>query len=127
MFWNIESQFHNASVVERTALLDHRSYKNKREIHYPDGNLFLYKKNVKKIIIPDKIKSYGKTFKITGIGKKAFYKCKKLKKITIKASGIKNVAKNAFKGTSEKLKIYVPGEKRKAYIKIFNKVHLSYR
>lgn len=85
------------------------------------------KKNVKKIIVPDKIKIQGKIFKITGIGKKAFCKCRKLKKITIKATGVKSVAKNAFKGTNENLKVYVPKKKWKAYKKIFNKVHLSYK
>ncbi len=40
------------------------------------------KKSVKKIKIPAKIKLKGKTFKVTAIYKKAFKKCKKLKKIT---------------------------------------------
>lgn len=83
------------------------------------------KKTISKITIPDTVKINGKTFKVTKIGKKAFYNCKNLKKVTVKAANLKSVGKNAFKGTSKKLKITVPKKKLKAYKKLFKKVKLA--
>lgn len=42
------------------------------------------------------------------IGKKAFYNCKKLAKVTIKGKKITKIQANAFKGTSSKLKVTLP-------------------
>ncbi len=60
---------------------------------------------------------------VSKIGKQAFYGCKKLKNITIKTSKLtlKNVGKNAFKGTSAKATIKVPKKKYKAYKTILTK------
>ncbi len=73
------------------------------------------KKSVKKITIPNKVKISGKTYKVTEIGKKAFWGCKNLKKIVIKAASLKKVGKNAFKNTSKKLVIICPSKKLKKY------------
>lgn len=79
-----------------------------------------FKKNnkVTKIII-------GKN--ITKIGKKAFYKCKKLKLLVIKSRKLKakNVAKNAFKGITKKTTVKVPKCKIKEYRKLLRKKGLS--
>ena len=77
------------------------------------------KKTIKKITIPNAVKIDGKKFKVTAVEKKAFYNCKKLKTVTIKAVNIKKVGKNAFKGTSSKLKLKFPKKKQKAYKKLF--------
>lgn len=79
-------------------------------------------KKVKKIVIPAAIKlSDGRTAKVTGIAKKAFYKCKKLKNIVIRSAYLKkkSIAKNAFLGVSKKTKIKVPKKKKKAYQRWF--------
>lgn len=79
-------------------------------------------KNIKKITIPKSIKIDGRTFKVTKIAKKAFYNCRNLKQITVKATGINKVGKKAFKGTNKQLKIKVPKKKLKAYKKLFGKI-----
>ena len=103
------------------------------------------KKNVK---IFAKIKSNGKTYKVTGvganalkgckkmtsltieknvtkIGKNAFANCKNLKKITVKSKKINTIGKNAFKGISKKAAIKVPKAQKKKYTKLLNKAKLS--
>ena len=67
-----------------------------------------------------KITIYGKVKKI---GAKAFYKCSKLKTITIKTSKLtsKTVGANAFKGIYAKAAIKVPKAKRKAYTTLLKK------
>ena len=55
---------------------------------------------------------------VTKIGSKAFYNCKKLKKITIKSTKLKSVGAKAFKGISKKASIQVPKSKLKAYKKL---------
>ena len=54
---------------------------------------------------------------IKTIGKTAFYKCAKLKTITIKTTKLttKTVGKNAFKGVYKKATVKVPAKKLKAY------------
>ena len=57
-------------------------------------------------------------FHPTPIGKKAFYNCKKLKKIVVKTSTLKKVGANAFKGINAKATIRVPKKKLAAYKKL---------
>ena len=54
---------------------------------------------------------------VTTIGKKAFYKCKNLKTITIKTSKLtkKKVGRSAFKNINAKATIKVPKKKLKTY------------
>ena len=93
-----------------------------------------------KLTIPATVKNGKITYKVTGIAKKAFYKNKKIKQLTIgknvstigskafyKAKKLnkvtfkttklskKNVAKDAFKGISKKVKIKAPKAKKKLY------------
>lgn len=75
-------------------------------------------KKIKSITIPATIKYKRKTYKVTAIGEKAFYKCKSLKKIDIKTTTLKKVGKKAFTGTNQKLVIKVPKSKWKAYKKL---------
>lgn len=56
---------------------------------------------------------------VTGIGKNAFYGCKKLKHIEIKAAKLAKVEKSAISGISKKAVIQVPRKKVEAYKKLF--------
>ncbi|MBD5106183.1 MAG: leucine-rich repeat protein, partial [Lachnospiraceae bacterium] len=58
--------------------------------------------------------------KVNKIGSKAFYGCKKLKKITIKTTKLtkKKVGSQAFKGIAAKATIKVPKKKLSAYKKM---------
>lgn len=70
-------------------------------------------KNNKKL----KIVVIGKN--VTSIGKKAFYGCKNLKKITVKSKNLKKVGAKALKGINKKATIKVLAKKYKAYKKLF--------
>ena len=99
-------------------------------------------KKAAKITIPATVKSGNQVYKVTAIadnafknnkriktvvvgknvrtiGKKAFYGCKNLKKITVQSSIIKKVGAKAFKGINKKAVIKVPSKKYKAYEKVF--------
>lgn len=58
---------------------------------------------------------------VTGIGKKAFDGCRKLKTIVIKAAGLKTIGKSAVKGISARAVIKVPKAQYKQYKKLFTK------
>ena len=98
-------------------------------------------KKLTKVNVPDSIKYKGFTFtvvsiekkalsgykklttvtigsKIKTIGASAFLQCGKLKKITIKATGLNKVGKNALKGIYKKAVIKVPKKKLKVYKKL---------
>ncbi len=100
------------------------------------------KRKLKSINVADSVRIGGKSFKVTEVGKsafsscakaasakigknvkkigeKAFYNCKKLKKITVTATGLKSVGKNALKNIYKKAVIKVPKSKLKAYKKVF--------
>lgn len=106
-------------------------------------------KKTDKLSIPAKIKIAKKSFKVTSIaaqacqknkyiksvtigsnvktiGKKAFYKCKNLKTITIKTKKLKknSIGKNAFKGIKKSPVVKVPKSKKKAYKKYLNKAKM---
>ncbi len=82
---------------------------------------------IKKLIIPKSIKVKTKTYSVTGIGKKAFAKCKKLKKLRIKTVKLKknNIHKKAFSQMTVETTIYVPKTKMKSYKKIFRSKGLN--
>ena len=69
----------------------------------------------------------GKKYKVTAISKNAFKGCKKLKKVTIKATTLKSIGKNAFKGINKKAKFKVTRSKYKAYKKLLSKKAVGYR
>jgi hypothetical protein len=83
------------------------------------------KKSIRSVTIPATVKYKGTTYKVTSIGSKAFYNCKKLKTVTIKSRKLKSVGKNAFKGIYKKEKVTVPKSKYKAYRKLFKKAGFS--
>lgn len=56
---------------------------------------------------------------VTAIKPKAFYNCKKLKKLSIQSTKLKKVGKNAIKGTPKKMVLSVPKGKKKQYQKLF--------
>ncbi len=73
------------------------------------------KKSVKTVKIPDKVYYKGTTYKVTGIDDGAFRKCRKLKKVTIKARSLKYIGKNAFRKGKNEPVIKVPKKKYKKY------------
>ena len=108
------------------------------------------KKNAVSVVVPETVKIGGVTYKVTSIAAKAFYKNKKLKKITIPASVVKigkqaffgcknlktitiktkkltskSIGAKAFKGTHKKARVKTPAGKSKAYKKILRKKGLS--
>lgn len=83
------------------------------------------KKSIRSVTIPATVKYKRTTYKVTSIGSKAFYNCKKLKTVTIKSRKLKSVGKNAFKGIYKKAKVTVPKSKYKAYRKLFKKAGFS--
>ncbi len=70
------------------------------------------KKKLKSVVIGKNIKT---------IGKKAFYGCKKLKKITIKTKKLKKVGNKAFKKIAKKAVFKAPKSKLKAYKKLLKR------
>ena len=83
------------------------------------------KKTLTSVTIPDSVELGEASYKVTAMDKNTFKGMSKVKKVVIKATGIKNVSKNAFKGISAKAKIKVPKAKLKAYKKMFKKAGLS--
>ena len=75
-------------------------------------------KKLKSVTIPNTVTYQGVSFTVTQISGKAFQKCSKLKKITIKAISLKKVGKKAFSGIHERAVIKVPKKNLKSYKKI---------
>ncbi|WP_205839678.1 leucine-rich repeat protein [Porcincola intestinalis] len=103
-------------------------------------------KNIKSIVIPASVKKSGKKYPVTKIaskslsglkklnsvtigknvkfiGAKTFWKCGRLKKLTIKTKKLtkKTIGASAFKGINKKATIKCPKGKKNAYKKIFLK------
>ena len=102
----------------------------------------------KNVTIPATVKLNGKIYKVTAIadrafsktniksvsigknikkiGKKAFYQCKKLKKITVKSNKLtaKKIGSQAFKNINNEVIIKVPKKKLKLYKKVLKKAGL---
>lgn len=79
------------------------------------GNITYLKpvnRKCKKVTIRAKVKLKGVSFKVTAIGKKAFYGCKKLKLIRIKSTTIKSIGKKAFAKINKKAKFILPKKGR---------------
>lgn len=73
----------------------------------------------KSVTIKDSITVSGKKYRVIKINAKAFSGCKKMKKITVKATGLTKVGSKAFKGIHKRAVIKVPKKKLKAYKKLF--------
>ena len=105
-------------------------------------------KKAKSLVILDTVKINGKKYKVTEIaagacegmsklakltigknvktiGSKAFYKCKKAKKISILGTALKKVGADAFSGTPKKAVVSCPKKKIKAYTKLLTKAGLK--
>ena len=78
--------------------------------------------------IPNTVTYKGVSYRVTGIGKKAFYKYRKLKKIKIQSLYLKKgkIGKNAFRGISKHVSVYVPTEKMQTYLKWLKKAGLKF-
>lgn len=72
-------------------------------------------RNVKSVTIPKTVTINKKTYKVTSIGAKTFYRKSKLKTITIRNKTIKSVGKNAFGKLPKKAVVKVPKAKLKTY------------
>lgn len=108
------------------------------------------KTKVKKVTVPAKVKIQGVTYRVTAIAAKAFVKCKNLQEVTIgknvtkigkkafykrnklkklivltKKLTKKQVGAKVFAGTSAKLTVQVPKGKKEAYRKLFKKKGMS--
>lgn len=84
-------------------------------------------KNVKSAVIKDTVVIQGNKFKVTSIESKAFYNCKKLKKVTI-GKNVKKIGSKAFYGCSKLKTVVIKSSKlkkggigSKAFTKISNK------
>lgn len=80
------------------------------------ANAFKGKKTLKSVTIGKNVKT---------IGKKAFYGCTKLTKVTIKSKVLKSVGAKAFAKGSKKITITVPKKKASAYKKLLKKAGIS--
>ena len=76
------------------------------------------KKTVASVKIANTVTYKGVKYRVTGIAKNAFVKCNKVKKITIIATGLKSIQKNALKGIHKKCVIKVPKKQFKNYQKL---------
>lgn len=84
-------------------------------------------KKVKSVTILNKVKIGKKTYTVTSITKNAFKGCKKLKKVTIKATKLKSIGKNAFKGIYKKATFKVPKKQLKKYKKLIQKKKTGFK
>ncbi len=62
---------------------------------------------------------------VTSIGKEAFYKCKKLKKVTIKSTKIESFGKKAFGKDANGFTLKMPKSCKKAYKKLLKKAKIK--
>lgn len=93
-------------TVPATVVIDGQTYK----VTAIANKAFEKNSKLKSVIIGENVKK---------IGKEAFYKCKNLKKITIKSTVLKTVGKNAVKGIHQKATIKVPKKQYKTYKSLF--------
>ena len=77
------------------------------------------------VSIPKTIKIGKYKYKVTAIAKKAFYKKKKIKKITISSTTISRIGSKAIKGIYKTARIKVPKKKKKSYKKMLKKAGLG--
>lgn len=119
---NIESGENNAEnqiKIGDTFISGKLEYK---VLSYGDSNTVTVEKStdkkLKSVTIPNTVTYQGISFAVTQISGKAFQKCSKLKKITIKATSLKKVGKKAFSGIHEKAVIKVPKKNLKSYKKL---------
>ena len=62
---------------------------------------------------------------VATIGNQAFYKCKKLKKVTIKSANIKSFGKKAFGKNAKGFSLKVPKSCKKAYKRLLKKAKIK--
>ena len=136
----------NNVKVNQTTITNGITYKITKIVNKKNAEVKITNLDKKKtsIIIPDYIMINGVKCKVTSIEKKALYKgkklkkitigknvqiiadnafngCKNLKSITIKSTVLKKVGKNAIKGIHKKATIKVPKKQYKQYKKLFSK------
>jgi hypothetical protein len=78
-------------------------------------------KKAKKATVPDAVTINNKVYKVTGIGAKAFSKCKAVKKLTVQALGLTAGSCKKCLKSSRVTTVKVPKLVKKAYKKIFVK------
>ncbi|MDY3917891.1 MAG: leucine-rich repeat protein [Candidatus Limivivens sp.] len=77
------------------------------------------------LTIPKKVKLGKYEFRITSIGKSAFAKCGKLKKVVIQTSDLQTIGKSIFGKISGKVTVQVPKAREKAYTALLKKAGVS--
>lgn len=82
-------------------------------------------KQKKSVTIPKTVKIGLYKYKVTSIAKKAFYRKRKIKKITLSSTTIKKMGAKAVKGIHKSAKIKVPKKKKKSYKKMLKKAGLG--
>ncbi len=82
-------------------------------------------KKLTNVTIPKSVKIGDLPFNVCGIAKSTFKGMSKVKKVTIKATGITKVEKKAFAGINAKVSIKVPKANKKKYTTLFTKAGLS--
>ena len=100
------------AVIPASVTINGTSYK----VTVIAANAFAKNTKLKSVVIGKNVKT---------IGKKAFYNCKSLKKITFKGKKVKKIGAKAFKGTAKKAAVKVPKAKKAAYQKLLKKAGLS--
>ncbi len=81
------------------------------------------RKNIKRIVIPEKVTIKGRSYFVTKIEAKAFRAAQTAKSVTVHSRRITSVGKQAFSGIWKRAKIKVPPKKLNAYRKLFkNKI-----
>lgn len=78
-------------------------------------------KKLKSVTIPNKIKYKGKTYRVTTINANAFKNNKNLKRITIKATKLDSIGKNAFKGIHKMAVIKTSKKYKEKYKELIEK------
>lgn len=140
--WNITSKFYVKVGSIHTISGNRYKVTSKSTVCYKEP----VSKKITSIRIPKSVEINGKKYKVTAIAGKAFFNCRKLKKVIIKSPIKKigkyafykckklktiriysrkltksNVLKGAFKGISKKATFYVPSGKKASYRKILLK------
>lgn len=87
-------------IPQNVTVIGEKAFQNAKKLQY--------------VLIPKTVKS---------IGTQAFQKCSSLNYLYIYSTKLtnKNIGKNAFKGVPQRINVYVPAKKQKAYAKLLKK------
>lgn len=103
----VEEQKEESTKASNKVTIDNVQYKTNQ-----NGRAIIQSvpANIKKLVIPSKIKNNGESYKVSQIGNNAFINCKKLKTVTI-GKNVESIGKNAFKNCVNLKKITIKSTK----------------